>query len=67
MTAGRWGAASQSDTGLRATRNLSVGSATTTACALFAVWTRRQSWDIVMKQLAMLFPDCLRPEVLDAL
>jgi putative transposase len=30
-------------------------------------WTRRQGWDIVMNQLAMLFPDRLRPEVLDAL
>lgn len=30
-------------------------------------WSRRQGWDIVMNQLSMIFPDRLRPEVLDAL
>ena len=30
-------------------------------------WTRRQGWDIVMNQLAVLFADRLKPEVLDGL
>jgi putative transposase len=30
-------------------------------------WTRRQGWDIVMNQLAVIFPDRLRPEVIDSL
>ena len=30
-------------------------------------WTKRQGWDIVMNQLAVIFPDRLRPEVIDSL
>ena len=30
-------------------------------------WTRRQGWDIVMNQLAMIFPDRLKLEVIEAL
>lgn len=30
-------------------------------------WTKRQGWDIVMNQLVMIFPDRLRPEVIDSL
>ena len=30
-------------------------------------WSRRQGWDIVMNQLAVLFGDRLKPEVGDAL
>ena len=30
-------------------------------------WSRRQGWDIVMNQLAVMFPDRLRPEIVDAL
>jgi len=30
-------------------------------------WTKRQGWDIVMNQLLMIFPDRLRPEVIDSL
>jgi putative transposase len=30
-------------------------------------WSRRQGWDIVMNQLAMMFGDRLRPEIVDGL
>ena len=30
-------------------------------------WTRRQGWDIVMNQLAVIFPERLKPEVIEAL
>jgi transposase-like protein len=30
-------------------------------------WTRRQGWDIVMNQLAVIFPERLSPEVIDSL
>jgi putative transposase len=30
-------------------------------------WSRRQGWDIVMNQLAVLFADRLQPEVVDGL
>lgn len=30
-------------------------------------WTKRHGWDIVMSQLAVMYPDRLRPEVLDSL
>jgi putative transposase len=30
-------------------------------------WSKRQGWDIVMNQLAVLFPDRLRPEIVDGL
>ena len=30
-------------------------------------WTRRQGWDIVMNQLAVMFGDRLKPEITDAL
>jgi transposase-like protein len=30
-------------------------------------WTRRQGWDIVMNQLAMMFGDRLKPEIVDGL
>ena len=30
-------------------------------------WTRRQGWDIVMNQLAVMFGDRLKPEATDAL
>ena len=30
-------------------------------------WTKRQGWDIVMNQLAVMFSDRLRPEVIDSL
>ena len=30
-------------------------------------WSRRQGWDIVMNQLAVLFADRLKPEVVDGL
>jgi putative transposase len=30
-------------------------------------WTKRQGWDIVINQLAVIFPDRLRPEVIDSL
>jgi len=30
-------------------------------------WSKRQGWDIVMNQLAVMFPDRLRPEIVDGL
>jgi putative transposase len=30
-------------------------------------WSRRQGWDIVMNQLAVMFGDRLQPEVVDGL
>jgi transposase-like protein len=30
-------------------------------------WSKRQGWDIVMSQLAVMFGDRLRPEILDGL
>jgi putative transposase len=30
-------------------------------------WSRRQGWDIVINQLAVIFGDRLKPEVVDAL
>lgn len=30
-------------------------------------WTKRQGWDIVMNQIAVMFPDRLRPDVIETL
>ena len=30
-------------------------------------WSKRQGWDIVMSQLAVMFRDRLRPEIVDGL